>query len=55
MLRAHLVFGQGNLNGGLGISLQRRLSRPWRCWSVVRVVLHPPCIDQAARFARIYR
>ena len=48
-----LVFGPGNLNEDLGISLQRRLSRLLACWSVVRVVLHPPCIDQPARFERI--
>ncbi len=50
-----LVFGPGNLNEDLGISLQRRLSRLLACWSVVRVVLHPPCIDQRARFKQLYR
>lgn len=48
-----LVFGPGHLNEDLGIALQRRLSR-WlsRC-PIVRVALHPPCIDHQRRFEQI--
>jgi predicted deacetylase len=48
-----LVFGPGNLNEDLGIGIQRRLSSLLSRSPVVRVVLHPPCIDHPRRFERI--
>jgi predicted deacetylase len=48
-----LVFGPGRLNEELGIALQRRLARVLRRCPVVRVVVHPPCIDHDARMASI--
>jgi predicted deacetylase len=48
-----LVFGPGHLNEDVGIAAQRLLSRWLAHRRIVRVVLHPPCIDRPARFARI--
>lgn len=48
-----LVFGPGNLNEDLGIFLQRPLSELLSHHSIVRVVLHPPCIDHPPRFEQI--
>jgi uncharacterized protein len=48
-----LVFGPGHLNEDVGIAVQERVST-WLARSrVVRVALHPPCIDHADRFERI--
>jgi hypothetical protein len=48
-----LVFGPGHLNEDLGVALQRPLARLLTHRPIVRVVLHPPCIDHAGRFERI--
>jgi predicted deacetylase len=48
-----LVFGPGHLNEDLGIGIQRRLSGLLSRSPIVRVVLHPPCIDNAGRFEQI--
>jgi predicted deacetylase len=48
-----LVFGPGSLNEDLGIGIQRRLVALMSRRPVVRVVLHPPCIDHPGRFEQI--
>jgi YD repeat-containing protein len=48
-----LVFGPGNLNEDFGIGVQRSLSGLLSRSPIVRVVLHPPCIDHPKRFERI--
>jgi predicted deacetylase len=48
-----LVFGPGHLNEDLGIALQRQLARVLSRCAVVRVVLHPPCVDHGGRLARV--
>lgn len=48
-----LVFGPGWLNEDLGIAVQRRLVALLRFSPVVRVALHPPCVDEPCRFAQI--
>jgi predicted deacetylase len=48
-----LVFGPGHLNEDLGILLQRPLSELLSHHSIVRIVLHPPCIDHPHRFEQI--
>jgi predicted deacetylase len=48
-----LVFGPGNLNEDMGIALQRGVSNLLSRSQVVRVVLHPPCIDHPRRFDSI--
>jgi predicted deacetylase len=49
-----LVFGPGHLNEDLGIALQRRLSPLLGRSAVVRIVLHPPCLDCQARLAQVF-
>ncbi len=53
ILAPSLVFGPGNLNEEISLRLQRLLSKliVWR--SVVRVVIHPPCVEHYRRFERI--
>jgi predicted deacetylase len=55
--RAHfapsLVFGPGSLNEDLGIEVQRRLVPLLAFSPIVRIVLHPPCVDHSSRFERI--
>jgi predicted deacetylase len=48
-----LVFGPGSLNEDLGVALQRRLVALLSRSPVVRVVLHPPCIEDSRRFEQI--
>ena len=48
-----LVFGPGNLNEDLGITLQNIATRGLSLCPTVRVVLHPPNIDHPQRFTRI--
>jgi uncharacterized protein len=48
-----LVFGPGALNEDLGIGVQARVSRLLARSPIVRVALHPPCIDHPARFTRV--
>lgn len=48
-----LVFGPGHLNEDLGIALQRRLSRLLAGRPAIRVVLHPPCVDDQPRLASL--
>ncbi len=48
-----LVFGPGNLNEDLGIALQRVLAKFLKASPIVRVVIHPPCVDHRARFKAI--
>lgn len=47
------VFGPGHLDEDLGIALQRRLASVLAPCPVLRVVLHPPCVEHRARFARM--
>ena len=47
------VFGPGHLDEDLGIALQRGLALLAASCPVVRVVLHPPCVDHRARLARV--
>jgi predicted deacetylase len=55
--RAHfapsLVFGPGSLNEDLAIEVQRRLVALLSLSPVVRIVLHPPCVDHSGRFEHI--
>jgi predicted deacetylase len=44
-----LVFGPGRLDEDLGLVAQRRLSPLLRRFPVIRVVLHPPCVDHQPR------
>jgi len=48
-----LVFGPGHLDEDLGVALQLRLARFLARGSAIRVVLHPPCVDDQARLARV--
>ena len=48
-----LVFGPGHLNEDLGIAVQRRVTGLLARRPIVRVVLHPPCVDHPARLERI--
>jgi predicted deacetylase len=48
-----LVFGPGTLNEDVGIRLQAGVAGLLARRSIVRFVLHPPCVDHPARFARI--
>jgi uncharacterized protein len=48
-----LVFGPGSLNEDVAVGVQRRLSGAVAALRLVRVVLHPPCIDHPVRFDRI--
>jgi predicted deacetylase len=48
-----LVFGPGHLNEDLGVRLQQGVSRVLSYRRVVRIVLHPPCLDDPARFQQI--
>ena len=52
-LSPSLVFGPGHLNDDAALVLQRQLVTVLRRSAVVRVVLHPPCVDDARRFAEI--
>jgi len=52
-LAPSVVFGPGHLNQDVGIALQERVSRLLTRFHVVRVVLHPPCIDHVPRMARV--
>jgi predicted deacetylase len=49
-----LVFGPGRLNEDLGVALQRYLSPLVGRSAVVRIVLHPPCLDCHARLAQVF-
>ena len=48
-----LVFGPGRLNEDIGLAAQAALSRVLTRAPIVRIVLHPPCIDNPARFGRV--
>ncbi|HLQ76282.1 MAG TPA: polysaccharide deacetylase family protein [Terriglobia bacterium] len=48
-----LVFGPGTLNEDVGIALQSVVSKLLVRRPLVRVVIHPPCIDNPRRFAQI--
>jgi predicted deacetylase len=48
-----VVFGPGRLDEDLGVALQCRLAFLIARCPVVRVVLHPPCVEHRARFARV--
>lgn len=48
-----LVFGPGRLNEDVGLRAQAVVSRLLMRASIVRVVLHPPCIDNPVRFSRV--
>lgn len=48
-----LVFGPGRLNEDLGIAAQRYISPLLARSPVVRVTLHPPCVDHPTRLTRI--
>ncbi len=48
-----LVFGPGHLNEDVGIALQRRVARLLARRAVIRVVLHPPCVDHGPRLQRV--
>lgn len=48
-----LVFGPGALNEDLGIALQTMLSKFLHRAPVLRVILHPPCVENPARFEKI--
>jgi predicted deacetylase len=52
-LAPSLVFGPGALNEDLATNMQRPLSKLLEYSAIVRVVVHPPCIDNAGRFERI--
>ena len=52
-LAPSLVFGPGHLNEDVGIHVQERVSRALARSPIVRVVLHPPCMEHPARLARI--
>jgi predicted deacetylase len=52
-LAPNLVFGPGRLNEDFGIAIQQRLSGWMSRSRIVRVTLHPPCIDHPHRFNRI--
>jgi uncharacterized protein len=52
-LAPSLVFGPGHLNEDIGIHVQESVSRVLARSSIVRVVLHPPCLDHPARSKRI--
>ena len=47
------VFGPGHLDEDLGIAVQRRLAFLTAPCPVVRVVLHPPCVEHRGRLARV--
>jgi hypothetical protein len=47
------VFGPGPLNEDLGIRLQRIVSRIVARRPIVSIVIHPPCVDNPNRFAKI--
>ena len=48
-----LVFGPGHLNEDLALMLQRRLSRLLVACPALRIVLHPPCVDQPQRLSSV--
>lgn len=48
-----LVFGPGHLNEDVGIRLQGGMFRAVAVSPVVRIALHPPCIEHPARWERI--
>ena len=48
-----LVFGPGTLNEDVGIRVQAGVAGLLARRAIARVVLHPPCVDHPARFARI--
>ncbi len=48
-----LVFGPGRLDEDFGIAAQERIAGLLSHSRIVRVVLHPPCIDHPGRFERI--
>ncbi len=48
-----LVFGPGNLNEDWALRAQRVMGGFLRRFSVVRVVIHPPCIENSRRFSQI--
>ena len=48
-----LVFGPGNLNEDLGITLQELATHGLALCANVRVVLHPPNVDHQPRLSRI--
>ena len=52
-LAPSLVFGPGHLNEDVGIHIQQRASRALARSPIVRIVLHPPCMEHPARLQRI--
>jgi predicted deacetylase len=52
-LAPSLVFGPGHLNEDVGIHVQERACRALAHSPIVRVVLHPPCVEHPARLERI--
>ena len=52
-LAPSLVFGPGHLDEDVGIALQRVLSKALSRYSVVRVALHPPCVEYPARMKHV--
>ncbi len=53
ILAPTMVFGPGNLNEDLSLRLQQLLSKLIRGRSVVRIVIHPPCVENSRRFEGI--
>jgi predicted deacetylase len=52
-LAPSLVFGPGALNEDMATNMQRPLSKLLEYSPIVRIVVHPPCIDNSGRFDRI--
>ncbi|MEP6915035.1 MAG: DUF2334 domain-containing protein [Acidobacteriota bacterium] len=52
-LAPSLVFGPGHLDEDIGIALQRVLSKILSRYSLVRVALHPPCVEYLGRMKRV--
>lgn len=52
-LAPSLVFGPGAVNEDIAGNIQRPLSKLLEYSGTVRIVIHPPCIDNARRFDRI--
>jgi uncharacterized protein len=50
-----LVFGPGNFNEDWALRAQRLMGRLMRRCSIVRAVIHPPCIEDAGRFSQTLR
>ncbi len=50
-----LVFGPGNLNEDLSLRIQKVISKLILGQPTVRVVIHPPCIENTQRFEGILK